>query len=645
MSIIYGQNGGDLPILNDVYLSQDLRLENATLINSKRSEFSPMYYKDGLVYVGNYRTGENEFFQLWYAELEDGRPQSVRPLKIQTDTNLHEGPVCFTPAGKEMFFTQSNISNGEIIEDQDLNVTLKINRAVRDFYGVWGQISELPFNSNQYSTCHPTWDNKRKRLIFSSNRPGGEGKMDLYMSDYTNGTWTEPVNVGPQLNSINNEIFPYYHESGFLFFVSDRKEGFGGFDIYMAEWKEGGFTQPTILTAPLNTKYDDFGLVLNATATSGYFSSNRKKGRGQDDIYFLQSDISLLGLQAEETFENVTIKVIDSTKLVPIESANVFMFPLPQDIINESDLFEVAVEAPESNASEFRLRYQLKKDINKDKLQLTTDVDGRLRTKYKSEQRYLFQVEKSGYYAIQHLVDMQEISDLDGLVFYMQPIVSNISIINVRQSDGTSIKDVDVLIRNASTDEQLMGRTDDYGSLQIGLVDADIYMITVRKNGYVTENAVGKGIELGNLQIEMDKVMSFEDVATDRFDGGNNVVDSAPVIVLEDIYYDLDDYTIKPEYAYELRLLAELLKRFPDIRIELIAHTDARGSDTYNLNLSVKRAETAKQFLVDLGVDAQRVESRGVGESQLRNHCADNIPCNEDEHKYNRRTEVKVIED
>jgi outer membrane protein OmpA-like peptidoglycan-associated protein len=331
--------------------------------------------------------------------------------------------------------------------------------------------------------------------------------------------------------------------------------------------------------------------------------------------------------------------------LAPIESANVFIFPLPSDITSENDLFEVVVEAPESNAAEFRLRYQLKKDINKEKVQLTTDSEGRLRNAYKSEQRYLIQVEKTGYYAIQHLVDIQAISDLDGLVFYMQPIVSKMSVINVQNSDGTAIENVDVLIRNASTDEQLMGRTNNTGKLQIGLVDEDIYMITASRNGYVTENVVGKGHELTNLVLDMEKISSFEAIATDRFAKSETSDGSTPIIVLEDIYYDLDDYTIKAEYAYELKLLADLLKRFPDIRVELIAHTDARGSDAYNLDLSVKRAETAKQFLVDLEIDPKRLESKGVGESQLRNHCADNTPCSEEEHKYNRRTEVKVIDD
>ena len=128
-----------------------------------------------------------------------------------------------------------------------------------------------------------------------------------------------------------------------------------------------------------------------------------------------------------------------------------------------------------------------------------------------------------------------------------------------------------------------------------------------------------------------------EDAAT------NNALQEGSVIVLEDIYYDFNQSAIRSGQVEELEALAELMFQYPGMKIELAAHTDTRGTAAYNQQLSEKRAASTKRYLVNKGIAALRIQTVGYGESYPRNHCLDGIPCSEEEHAYNRRTEIKVI--
>ena len=113
-------------------------------------------------------------------------------------------------------------------------------------------------------------------------------------------------------------------------------------------------------------------------------------------------------------------------------------------------------------------------------------------------------------------------------------------------------------------------------------------------------------------------------------------------ITLENIYYDFDKSAIRTGDALELDALATILKAYPSIEIDLIAHTDSRGKKDYNLFLSEERAVSAKNYLIAKGIDDNRVRAVGKGEEVLRNSCSDGVNCSDDEHQYNRRTEVII---
>lgn len=122
-----------------------------------------------------------------------------------------------------------------------------------------------------------------------------------------------------------------------------------------------------------------------------------------------------------------------------------------------------------------------------------------------------------------------------------------------------------------------------------------------------------------------------------------STIATGTVIVLDNIYYDFNKSAIRKSDAGELNGLANILNEYPDLTIELTSHTDTRGSAEYNMELSQKRSESSKNYLVLLGVAENRIVIRAAGESMPRNHCTDDVSCTEAEHQFNRRTEVRII--
>src|SRR5690606_30884883 len=143
---------------------------------------------------------------------------------------------------------------------------------------------------------HPSLSPDGMKLFFSSNMPGGYGGRDIYMSEKQGDTWSKPVNLGPEINSEKDEAFPFFHESGVLFFASEGHSGYGGLDLFMLDLSTRTWGKVINLGKPFNTPQDDFGMIVNTEGTSGYFSSNRDGGMGKDDIYFFDANGGLQGL-------------------------------------------------------------------------------------------------------------------------------------------------------------------------------------------------------------------------------------------------------------------------------------------------------------------------------------------------------------
>ncbi|MEO6037876.1 MAG: hypothetical protein ABIQ93_05635, partial [Saprospiraceae bacterium] len=202
------------------------------------------------------------------------------------NTKFNEAAATFSADGKTIFFTRNNLLDGKTGRDEEGLVKLKIYTGSTAQPDQWGQLEALPFCSDNYSVAHPSLSADGKRLYFSSNKPGGYGGMDLYFSELESGRWGLPINLGPDVNTEGNEIFPFISPDGRLYFASNGHVGLGGLDIYYSTPKgRGDWNTPVNPGAPLNSTHDDFGLAFHPDGAWGFFSSDRDGGLGRDDIY------------------------------------------------------------------------------------------------------------------------------------------------------------------------------------------------------------------------------------------------------------------------------------------------------------------------------------------------------------------------
>ena len=204
-------------------------------------------------------------------------------------TKYNESNVSFSPDLRYVYFTQNNISKDEkYVKDDSDWVNLKIYRAKVSTNGDWVNIKSLPFNADNYSCAHPSISEDGKILFFTSDMPGTYGGSDIFwVQIFENGTYGEPQNIGANINSEFRETFPYV-DGDLLYFSSDRTGSQGGLDVFMISLNDPQAI-PQNIGSPVNSAFDDFCFVIDRQNKRGFFSSNRPKGKGQDDIYsFIQ---------------------------------------------------------------------------------------------------------------------------------------------------------------------------------------------------------------------------------------------------------------------------------------------------------------------------------------------------------------------
>ena len=219
----------------------------------------------------------------------EGNLINPEPLSDNINTEYHESSAILTKDKKIMYFTRNNYYSGKLGFDKKKQVNLKIYRAESDDGEVWNNIEELPFNSDEYSVAHPAISVNEKRLYFSSDMPGSFGYSDIWYVDiFEDGTYSEPINLGPQVNTEFRESFPFISEEGVLYFSSDGRIGLGGFDVYLSNLDSRGMPKTSKnLGPPINSRLDDFGFIFSSNRGFGYFSSNRNgiEGSSSDEVY------------------------------------------------------------------------------------------------------------------------------------------------------------------------------------------------------------------------------------------------------------------------------------------------------------------------------------------------------------------------
>lgn len=506
--------------------------------NSDKSEFAALPFKGGVVLTSTQQdksackdnwTGEG-FADMFYADFNEGDVSNLKQFGPELNMKYHDGAATFNKAGNIMYFTRTNPTGKNSSNQRDLKIFISHYKN-----GNWSEAVEMPFNSNEFGSCHPTLSNDGKKLYFSSNRPGGSGGMDIWVSTLEYGRWSDPKNLGKEINTSGNEIFPYINDANILFFASNGHKGLGGLDIFSTENKEGIFTNVQNIGTPFNTSMDDFSYAEKSGGESGFLSSNRKGGAGADDIYFWKKSDN------QPLIENNVAKKEDE-KPVKLDYKALILF-IDAATGEEIKTPSVTIAGPNKAPK--------------------------------------------------------------------QEVQNNISLEIVPNGQYTIKGEMQGYLTNTLTLEG------------IDLVKTPVYKIPLTKN----DTKIANAYEMLNSK--------------PAFNG--KPLKTGEVIEIQDIYYDYDKSNIRVDASAGLLRLAEVMLRYPTLEVELSSHTDSRGKTAYNQKLSQNRADEAVAYLISRGIAAKRMSAQGLGETHLTNNCGDGVPCTEEQHQRNRRTEVRVV--
>lgn len=307
-------------------------------LNTDFGELCPVPFRGGIIFMSNRKeprliehvnaSTNTPFYTIYYANtavsdtfMNRGIFHYDKPSVFSNGLNFkyHTGPLNFYDQSKKMIISASggdNIQGGER--------TLQLYFA-EEMEGEWKITGSFPYNSLKYSISDPAISEDGKFLIFSSDMEGGFGGKDLYRSEYINGEWTIPLNLGENINTIHNEVFPYLHLDKTLYFSSDGHAGLGGLDIFKAELYNDGFNEILNLGYPLNTHSDDFGIVIDSLNTHGYLTSNRQGGGFNDDIFEFEMDIQAYPLEISGVIKFLENNWVDLSELKILPNAKLYL--------------------------------------------------------------------------------------------------------------------------------------------------------------------------------------------------------------------------------------------------------------------------------------------------------------------------------
>lgn len=569
--------------------------------NSKYADFGPALNENKLYFASERREDAVVNFEYAWKEAPyldiyvvniDGKIINPKFLKGKVNSKYHDGPACFSKDGKEMFFTRNNSILRFISKkgEDDVN-NLKI------FYSqtVNGELTtpvELSFNSENYSCGHPSLSPDGSTLYFTSDMPGGYGGADIYLTDRKGSGWSKPENLGPEINTEGDEMFPFVLESGVLFFASNGHLGLGGLDIFKAELDYGKYIVEN-MGFPLNSEKDDFSLITDKEQKEGYFSSNRDGGMGDDDIYkFYALEFSL----------NLQGKVFDQETKEHIDKASIVL--------------------EDSKGEGIRL--------------MSSSAEFDFRIEVEPNEKYTIHVDKEGFKSFVYSFIPSELDKKDDVAEYniyldKVPVWGILGVVYYKET-LKPIPDVNIRIADVTTGKIEEYLSDNEGQFRIQLEQSTDYKLFFNKEGIFSIRAEysTKGRPPGWVSADEFVELAFEKIELNK------------KIEIPNIYYDVGKWNIRDDAAVELDNVVQFLNDNPGIKIELGSHTDARGSASSNQSLSQKRAQSAVDYILSKGIERARITAKGYGESQIKNQCIDGVTCTAEEHQENRRTEIKI---
>lgn len=633
-------------------------VRNAASLNGPGNDFAPVFMSNEyLLFVSNSgRTGplagkkyfDTPTIDIYSTPLDGNREPTIRGRydSEELNSNLNEGPLCFSKNGDTVLFTRNNNSRGVQKADASGQVRMKIYLAVKGRED-WMNIRELPFNNDSYNCLHPSLSTDGNTLYFSSDMPGGMGGYDIYRVQKTPQGWSAPQNLGPKVNTAKNEVAPFINYAGkTLFFASNgHPDGLGGLDLYNVN-PENPDAAPEHMDAPYNSEADDMGIVTDEDGTFGYFASKRAGGHGEYDLYFFRATSTIEGFE-KPVPNRIEILVTDGRTGQPVPGAAIRILQPSDDgfISAQNDFYDIDLApTPESpNSLTMRLvRKDAEKLGNPDNY---TNAAGVAYADFLMYRSYLVLASFDGYQTAERLYSVEP--DKGGtlsLALFEEAVCHRVTGTVATDKFRTRIPSATLIFTHKESSQQVTAHTDENGEYELCLPLEGEYLLQVKREGFRAQNltvsaARNKSI---NNSIRMEPVdLNAADAEKAEALLARPVQDGY-TLTIDKIRFEPGKTTLNQSAVRHLDALLELLQRYPEMEIDLTVHTDSRGDAKANLDISEERAKNAKAYLVYKGIDEKRIAAAGKGEAQLRNRCNDGANCGDAEHNQNNRIEVRV---
>ena len=532
----------------------------------------------------------------------DAKSNKVSKFQRKSNSKFNEGPLCFTPDGKRVFFTRNSKKKNAATQKRELMLfTAEVSSK-----GKWSNITPCNINNKVYSVGHPAISKDGDYIVFASEAPGGQGGTDLYVASLdANGTVEEPINLGPKVNTTGNEFFPWFSPEGQLFFSSNGLKGLGGYDLFVTELKNGkDVFNPMNLDAPINSLSDDIAIVYHEDM-KGYMSSNREKNN--DNIYnFTQ-------------LRPIVFKVIMTGTVTDLNT---------NDTLREATL-------------------NIKNKSGEIVATLVTDAKGGYNVNLEPDQTYTVEVQKENHKNEQFNLntDFNTPKVKQNVALENRPNVTYIGIVTDTKTNN-KLQGVKVTVKDLSSGKEiLITNSDVNGSFTKAFEDLKYgkeqrFEIKLEKKDYAT-----KLIDFSYTPTKTGSVNIHEliDLSIGKVEVG---VDLSKLMQLGDIYFDYGKFEIRQDAAVQLDKIVSIMNEYPNMIIELGSHTDCRGAKDANKKLSDNRAKASADYIRSRITTPTRISGIGYGEAKLKVDCPCEgkvvSPCPEEEHAKNRRTEFIV---
>ena len=558
--------------------------------------------------------------QLNYPSLEVSSPVS---LSGQLSNEYQEGPAIVTKDQKTIYFTRSNN-----VEAKDDALYLSLYSVTKGMIDKQDSIIPFSINDDHYSVMHPTISNDGRKIFFSSNIPGGYGGLDLYYCEIlgvqvekVNGNskklnkLSDPINLGKSINTEGNEVFPYFMNDNILFYSSDGRIGIGGLDIFMAQnYLDSSLLEIDNIGKPFNSSKDDFSFFISQDIKFGFLSSNRSGGKGDDDIYCFKLNLSISeGTDDYYTMvKGETLEVISNSVL-----SNDFLNDTAKSFLSQNAFHKAKLISKPSNG---------KIKFNSDGTFIYTPENDRVTVDF-----FTYRILNDQYSNDTISVFIKALDKTVPVAHDDHYVIKKGENFSADSINGTLHNDIDsggdilsTILIDKPLHGELMLKKD--GSFTYAPEDYYVESDTFRY-------AVTDGQYYDTAEVTLTRLVSGVDIAT--------------IIEIEPIYFDVNKSNIRDDAANELLKIVKVMNDYPDMVVELGSHTDCRASQTYNRNLSERRAKSSASFIKERITSPERIYGKGYGESKLKNKCECEgsriVPCSEEEHQENRRTEFLII--